>query len=122
MKLEIGLYVGTIKKDATDNLKELEGMELFLINSLFNKNEFIIGNPLTLENLQKYYNSMFQNGGKEYIHENYNDFLKYMLNEDCEIITSTSKENFVNVRKFSKTDDSQAHNALIEFKKINNIK
>lgn len=113
---KLGMYIGTVKEDASDGLNNIAGMKLVLLTEPFNPDNYLIVSPTTIEDFEKYYHNAFEIMGKKWISEDYKEFVRYMIDPDCEIINSTSKNNFENVIKFTKEDDEVCYKSICEFK------
>lgn len=114
----MNIWLGTIKQNATNELDKIAGTKLLILNGIDyqKENEVLILHPARLEDFERYYKHAFEIMGKEWISEDYKDFLIYMLNPDCEFASTTSIANFEDLIKFTDEIDKKCFEALCEFK------
>ena len=113
--------IGTVKNIANDELRNFAGME-FILLSLSIQNEVEVLNPLTIENLEKFYYTIFKKFGKDLISTVYTEFLEYMLSENKEFSICSDIDNFTGVRNIKGDDMKKCYLALREFKDRYGIK
>ncbi|WP_373205225.1 hypothetical protein [Clostridium tertium] len=115
-RYNLKFYTGTVKENPSEEMKGLEEINLVILELRENDEEVMICYPTTLKDCEKYYKLAFESIGKEWISEDYKEFLEYILDPDCEIISSTKRSNFKNIVELTKDDDEKSYKALYEFK------
>lgn len=118
MKDRYKFYIGTVKENPSEEMRGLEGINLVILELGLRENdeEVMICYPTTLKDCEKYYKLAFETMGKEWISDDYKEFLEYFLDPDCEITSSTERSNFKNLIELTKEDDEKSYKALCEFK------
>lgn len=110
------MYIGKVKENAKEGFEKIAGMDLLVLDVYENNENFCLAYPTNLDDFEKYFKIMFEDWGKEWINEDYKYFLEYILNPDCELISSINKEYLEDLRELTKEDDNKICKALCEFK------
>lgn len=112
--------VGKVKNDCSEDYKGFEGIELILVE-FWNKEEFAVAGVLKLDDMEKFYKTSYEKSLKDFISDDYEYCLWYVLNEDCELTCRINKSDIENLREFTKEDDKLYGKNLKEFKRIHNF-
>ena len=114
------ILIGKVKNNCSEDYKGIEGIELILLES-WNKEEFCVSGVLKLEDMEKFYRISYEKGLKDFISDDYEYCLWYVLNEDCEFTCCINKSDIENLREFTKEDDKKYGKNLKKFKMIHNF-
>lgn len=116
------LLVGKIKNDCSENYKGLENIELILLEFLNeDEKEFTVVGVLKLNDMEKFYEISYEKDLKNFISEDYEYCLWYVLNDDFELICNIKKSDVEDIREFTEKDAVQYGKSLKEFKRIHNF-
>lgn len=115
--LETGHYVGTVKQDCSEDAKAFAGIELLVFYIKDDKEAVILGG-LTLEDTEKFFKASYENGGKEYIEDDYEECVYRLADEDCELVPQIKINDLDNLRKAIQDDANKYDNSFDEFKKV----
>lgn len=115
--LETGHYVGTVKQDCSEDAKAFAGIELLVFYIKDDKEAVILGG-LTLEDTEKFFKASYENGGKEYIADDYEECVYRLADEDCELVPQIKINDLDNLRKAIQDDANKYDNSFDEFKKV----
>lgn len=110
------LIVGNVKQDCEEDLKGLERIQLLALqdNEMFK--DLCLLYPIKYEEIEKFYKFGFDGFGKKEISDDFNYFIWYMLNSDCEFSSSIELEQLENVREITKEEDHEAFINIEKFK------
>ncbi len=112
--------VGKVKNNCSGDYKGLEGIELILLEH-WDKEKFAVIGVLNFSDMEKFYKQSYENGLKEFISDDYEYCLWYVLSDDCELTCRINKLDIENLRDFTKEDDKIYGKNLKEFKRIHNF-
>lgn len=118
-KNKISICVATVS-NTSEKFKQIAGMNLIIFDS--GTLEKVILRPFSLEDMNKFYKWNFENSGKELISSNYNYFLEYMLDDDCEILQYISTDDISKIEPSSEKVVKLHNESLEKFKKQHNLK
>lgn len=116
-ELESGHYVGTVKKDCSEDAKAFVGIELLIFYYKDDEEAVILGG-LTLEDTERFFKASYENGGKEYIADDYEECVYRLADEDCELVPLVKISDLENIRKAIKDDANKFDDSFAEFKKV----
>lgn len=114
--LETGHYVGTVKQDCSEDSKAFAGIE-FLVFYIKDDEEAVILGELTLEETEKFFKASYENGGKEYVSDDYEKCVWLLADEDCELVPQIKISDLENLRKATQDDADKIDKSFEEFKK-----
>ena len=115
--LETGHYVGTVKQDCSEDAKAFAGIELLVFYIKDDKEAVILGG-LTLEDTEKFFKASYENGGKEYIADDYEYCVWLLADEDCEVVPHIKLSDLENLREATQEDADKFDKSFNEFKKV----
>lgn len=110
-------YIGTVKKDCTEEIRAFAGLELFTIQGL-EDNYFIVIGPLELDQIERFYKASYNSGMKEMISDDYEYCVWYLADPECEFSCSIGKSDLENIRSATQEDADKYDKNFDEFKKI----
>ncbi len=115
---KVKLKVGTVIKDCQKELRGLEGIQLLVIHD--EEGEFLkdlcLLYPIKYDEIDKFYRFGFEGFGKKEVSDDFNYFIWYMLNSDCEFSSSIDMDQLENVREVTKEEDHEAYINIEKFK------
>lgn len=109
-------YVGTVKQDCSEDAKAFAGIEM-LVFYIRGDEEAIIFGGLTLEETEKFYKASYENGGKEYVSDDYEKCVWLLADKDCELVPQIKISDLENLRIATQEDADKLNNSFDEFKK-----
>lgn len=115
-ELETGHYVGIVKKDCSSESKAFAGIEL-LVFYIKGDEEAVILGGLTLKETEKFFKASYENGGKEYVSDDYEKCVWLLADEDCELVPKIKISDLENLRKATQEDADKFDKSFDEFKK-----
>ncbi|WP_321833463.1 hypothetical protein [Clostridium butyricum] len=115
--LETGHYVGTVKKDCSEDAKAFAGIGLLIFCYKGDEKAVILGG-LTLEDTEKFFKASYENGGKEYMSDDYEECIWLLANEDCELVPYIKVSDLENIRVAIQEDADKFDKSFDEFKKV----
>ncbi|MDU4596467.1 hypothetical protein [Clostridium botulinum] len=110
------LVVGTIKQDCKEDLRVLEGIQFLALQDDEFFEELSLIYPIKYEKIEKFYKFGFDTFGKNEIDDDFNYFVWYMLNGDCELIPTVKLDQLEDVRQATKEEDYEAYVNIEKFK------
>ena len=110
-------YVGTVKKDCSEDAKSFSGIEM-LVFYIRDEEEAIIFGGLTLEETEKFYRASYEKGGKEYVSDDYEKCVWILADEDCEMVPHIKISDLENLRIATQEDADKLNKSFDEFKKV----
>jgi hypothetical protein len=114
------ILVGQIKRDTNSGYKNLAGMTIAGTQLYEDDNELCALQPLTLEDMERFYKSSYE-GLKNDISEDYDYCIRYLLDGNCEFVSSMPLDTLKNIREYTKADDEIYAKNIKEFKKRHNF-
>lgn len=110
-------YVGTVKKDCSEDAKAFTGLKLFLMY-MSGKEEALILGALMLEDIEKFYKASYEAGMKEIISDDYEYCIWYLADSECELIPRIKLSDLENLRDATQDDANEFDKSFDEFKKV----
>ena len=113
----VKLILGDVKQDCKEELKGLEGMQLLALQDEDKKffNDLCLLYPIKYDEIEKFYKFGFEGFGKKEIRDDFNYFIWYMHNSDCEFSSSIELDQLENVREVTKEEDHEAFINITKF-------
>lgn len=113
--------VGKVKSNPSDDWKGAEGLNLILFEVNGDTEDILVIRPITLEQMEQFYKVSYDTFGKEMISEDYDYFIWYMLDDDCEFCSHISINDLETTRELINEDIKLHNENLEEFKKLHNF-
>lgn len=82
------------------------------------REELVVTGVLNFDDMEKFYKQSYENGLKEFISDDYEYCIWYVLNEDCELTCHIKVSDVEILRELTKEDDAEYGKNLENFKKI----
>ncbi len=110
---------GKVKENDLEGWKELKGMEFVFVHlPKIDKDRYLVIRPIDLEEMKKFYKYSYEDMGKEWISSDYNYFIWYMINEDCELSSHIPIEYVEDSKELTEEDIIKHNKNLEELKKL----
>jgi hypothetical protein len=117
--------IGIVKaENVSDKFKGIAGVKLIVadIRNISGKEERLVINPVTKEGFEIFYNDAFEIMGKELISDDYQYFLEYMIDGDCEFTCHIPASELEDLRPVKKEEIDEANESFKWFTEKHNIK
>lgn len=115
--MKVKYLVGKIKNNPSKEFKDIVGMKLLLVE-IGDYEDLMFINPISLEDMEKFYKVSYTNGMKDAISDDYNYCIWYMLREDCEFTCEIDRKELEDIKDAIQVDIDEYEKNIKEFKKI----
>lgn len=105
------MKIGKIKESAEDSWSLLAGIEIAFIKD---SKECLVIRPIKLEEMEKFYKTLHEEFGKDDFFDNYDEFVCYAADKDCDDIILTLHESDLEDIRSITVDEIKEHNKNLE--------